>query len=262
MSEHDRDGMASDEMLVAFLDGQLPPEEQRALADRLENDGVLAQRLAFLGSGRAPFRDAFDALLGEAPTDRMAENFKRAAMRNDNARIFTRRHMIAAAVTAVAVGVAGDRGIDAILGRQSQDDEGWRSVVASYMSLYSTLTLSHLALDPAMLDAQVASVSQVLALSMNRKDITLPDLEFKRVQMLQFKGKPLAQFAYLDSASQPLALCVFASSKGAALPQLEQRHGMNVVFWSTASHSFLVIGHAFPDTLERLAGRLRETLPA
>jgi hypothetical protein len=170
--------------------------------------------------------------------------------------------MIAAAVIAVAVGVAGDRGIDAMLGRQSQDDEGWRSVVASYMSLYSTLTLSHLALDPAMLDAQVASVSQVLALSMNRKDITLPGLEFKRVQMLQFKGKPLAQFAYLDSASQPLALCVFANSTGAALPQLEQRRGMNVVFWSTASHSFLVIGHAFPDTLERLAGRLRETLPA
>jgi hypothetical protein len=69
-------------------------------------------------------------------------------------------------------------------------------------------------------------------------------------------------FWVTDQKPTTLALCVFANSTGAALPQLEQRRGMNVVFWSTASHSFLVIGHAFPDTLERLAGRLRKTLPA
>ncbi len=261
MSGHDKDGMTSDEMLVAFLDGQLAPEKQRIIAELVENDEALGQRLTFLATGQAPFRDAFDALLDEAPISRMAENFQRAAVRSDPAHAFSRRHMIAAAVSLVAIGIGGGLGIDRVIGNRSRDDEGWRAVVANYMSLYSTITLANLSLDPAMLDAQVASVSAVFGMRINRKGVTLPGLEFKRVQMLQFKDKPLAQFAYLDERSQPLAVCMFANSTGAAPPQFEQRRGMNIVFWSTASRSFLVIGHGSPETLGRLAGRLREALP-
>ncbi|MEI4484523.1 MULTISPECIES: hypothetical protein [unclassified Phyllobacterium] len=262
MSEHDRDSVTSDEILVAFLDRQLAPEQQRVVAELLEKDEVLVQRLTFLAACHSPVRDAFDALLDEAPTHRMAENFWRAAVRNDYAHTFSRRHMIAAAVSLVALGIGGGIGIDKLLGnRQSGDEDGWRIAVAHYMSLYSTLTLANLLIEPAMLDAQIASVSQALGMPVERKDVTLPGLEFKRVQLLQFKSKPLAQFTYLDEQFEPLALCVFANSSGAALPQFEQRHGMNIVFWSTALHSFLVIGHASPEKLGMLAEQLREAVP-
>lgn len=260
MSKHNKDGMTSNEMLVAFLDGELPPEEQRIIANLVERDEALGQRLAFLASGRAPIRNAFDALLDEAPTSRMAENFQRAAVQSDPARAFSRRHMIAAAVTLVAVGIGGGLGIDRIIGSHGREDEGWRAVVANYMALYSTTTLANLSVDPTMLDAQVASVSHVLGMPLKREDITLPRLEFKRVQLLQFRDRPLAQFAYLDERSQPLAVCVFANSNGAAPPQFEERQGMSIVFWSTPSRSFLVIGHSSRETLGKLAGQLRQSL--
>ncbi|MCL6708442.1 hypothetical protein M8R20_15695 [Pseudomonas sp. R2.Fl] len=88
----------------------------------------------------------------------------------------------------------------------------------------------------------------------------VPGLELKRAQMLQFEGHPLGHLTFLDTNHLPLAFCVIADSDGAAEPRTEQRMGMNVVYWSNASHSFLLIGNLPPGTMEGLADRLRGTL--
>ncbi|MGO8506421.1 hypothetical protein AB9F35_33780, partial [Rhizobium leguminosarum] len=67
-------------------------------------------------------------------------------------------------------------------------------------------------------------------------------IDFKRALLLQYDGKELAQIAYLDPETGPMALCIVKSDKGPKAPDIESRKGMNVVYWSNATHAFMLIG--------------------
>ncbi len=242
MSEHVMHSLSSDEMLVAFLDGELDGAEQKAMEELLEKDPALAARLELLAGSPPPLHGAFDALLEEAPLARMAERLAQSSTRPKAEPMYTRRSLIAASIGLVAFGVAADRGVGAFLAsRRKNDEEGWRGVVANYMALYSAETLENLAGTGTAEDAQIASAGNALGLPLERSNIELADIPFKRAQMLKFKNKPLAQIAYLDPKDGPVALCIMANTAGKSAPQTEQRRGLNLVFWSSATHAFLVI---------------------
>ena len=90
----------------------------------------------------------------------------------------------------------------------------------------------------------------------------LPGIDFKRAQLLQYDGKPLAQIAYLDPETGPMALCIVASDAGRREPDLESRKGMNVVYWSNATHAFMLIGHAPADRMSGIADAVRGRIKA
>lgn len=264
MSDPREFDMSSDEALAAFLDDQLEPEQRQMLSRRLAEDEDLARQLAVLRADHDAMRSAFNKLLDDAPVERMAASFQRAVTKRDDDRRLSRRQLIAASFGLLAMGAAAGGGLGTMVlaNRPSLRNGGWRGVVADYMSLYSTATLANLSHDPAMLDRQVASIGEDLAIPVKRSDIDLPGLQFRRAQMLQLDGRPLAQFAYVDAQYRPFALCVFADSSGSAPTQTEQRQGMNVVFWSSATHSYLIIGHLPGKTMQGLAARLRGAMPA
>jgi anti-sigma factor RsiW len=263
MSEHNMHGMSSDEMLVAFIDGELDPTEQKAMEELLEKDAALAARLELLAGAPSPLHGAFDMLLEEAPIARMKERLALSNAAPKAEPLYSRRSLLAASIALVAFGVAADRGADTYLTSQRKnDEEGWRGVVANYMALYSAETLEYLPGTSDAEAAQIASVGKALGLPLERADIDLGNVSFKRAQMLKFKDKPLAQIAYLDPTDGPVALCIMPSKAGKTAPQTEQRRGLNLVFWSSATHQFLVIGRAPAGRLEGLAERLRQTLPA
>jgi anti-sigma factor RsiW len=79
---------------------------------------------------------------------------------------------------------------------------------------------------------------------------------------LQYDGKPLAQIAYLDPETGPMALCIVASDAGLREPDLESRKGMNVVYWSNATHAFMLIGHAPADRMSGIADAVRGRIKA
>ena len=100
----------ADEVLVAYLDNQLS-ESQRAKFDaQLAQDDVLAQRLAQKSRSNLPFHDAFGALLQEAPVGKL----QAALDAIPDARIagssgFSRRALLAASLSFLAVGLLGGR---------------------------------------------------------------------------------------------------------------------------------------------------------
>ena len=57
----------SDEDLTAFLDGEADDALTAAIADQLERDSDLADRLAALDIPMVPLAEAYNALLAEAP---------------------------------------------------------------------------------------------------------------------------------------------------------------------------------------------------
>jgi anti-sigma factor RsiW len=81
----------------------------------------------------------------------------------------------------------------------------------------------------------------------------LPGVDFKRALLLQYDDQPLAQIAYLDPETGPMALCIVRSDGGAKAPQVEGRKGMNVVYWANAAHAFMLIGHAPLERMQAIA---------
>jgi hypothetical protein len=267
MTDPNQETMRSDEMLVAFLDGELDSDKRRQVEKLIESDDAVAERVRFLDSSSLPFREAFDPLLGKAPKaklDAMLDEILPAVPVPQQASGWTRRGFLAAAIGFIAVGIAVDR---TFLGVQSslhddQDGSDWRSVVAQYMSLYTSDTLGSGPVDVAVQTEQLRGVGAKLGLTLTPERVQLPGTTLKRAQMLAYDGKALGQITYLDAAQAPMALCIVQSSKGAKAPDSEHRHGMNVVYWSNDTHAFMLIGHEPLDDIKTMSDRLRQVLLA
>lgn len=268
MSERDNNTVPPDEMLVAYIDGELNTADRDAVEAMLCRDQRTRERLDLLALGDPPFREALQPLLEAAPTARLEAML--AAIQPSQARperhpqLSRRGFLAAAAACLVAAGIGIDRAATAIATRVDAPDESaeWRAVVAEYLSLYTAETLSAPDGDRGAQAAQLAVVGAKLGLPLTPKSVALPGVDFRRAQVLQYDGKPLAQIVYLDPESGPMALCLVLSNGGAAEPNQERRRHMNVVYWSTARHAFMLIGHSSIDQLQALADHARGTLPA
>jgi anti-sigma factor RsiW len=259
--------MPSDEQLTAFLDGELPQQEMARIEALANEDEEVAARIEFLANGSMPFRDAFAPLLDEAPKQKLDAMLAAipapAAIAKTERSIITRRGLFGALAASLAVGIIADRAYLGI-GRNLGRDEGseWRSVAAEYIALYTPDTLAGPVPPADVQTAQLARVDSKLGLNLSPEAVALPGVDFKRAQLLEYDDHPLAQIAYLDPETGPMALCIVRSEKGAKEPDIEGRKGMNVIYWSTATHAFMLIGHAPVDRMREIADAVRPKLTA
>lgn len=264
MSAGKEKDMLSDEQLTAFIDGELSAAERGEIEELIRTDERVAERFDFLSRSNLPFRDAFEPLLAAAPVEQLETML--AGIPSPQARKarggMSRRGFVSALAACVVGVVAADRALIYVERRRSAPDEGteWRAVVAEYISLYTADTLSGPVPDTATQTAQLDRVASKLGLSLAPDRVALPGVDLKRAQLLEYDGKPLAQIAYLDPESGPMALCIVPSSLGRKDPDIENRHGMNVVYWANATHAFMLIGHAPADRMMELADGVRANL--
>ena len=248
----------SDEWLVAYLDGELEVEQRAFIADQVRTDPVLAARLEALQCADLPFKAAFDSVLGQAPTARMQAMLN--ALPAAQAPALSRRRFLAVAAGFAVAGAVADRLF--ISWPRAQSAQGWRASVAEYMALYTPQTLENLSADHASHIAQLNGVGAQLGLPLSPEAVTLPGAEFRRAQILDYEGVVIGQLTYLDPRHGPLALCITASQKGAQPVATEQRRGMNVVYWASLSHGFMLIGRNTFEDLQNMASRVERTLIA
>ncbi|HEY0290550.1 MAG TPA: transcriptional regulator [Pseudomonas sp.] len=248
----------SDEMLVAWLDGELDAEQQRQIQVLVEHDEHIAQRVAYLHRSDLPFKAAFKPLLEQAPVERLQEMLK--TLPRPAQLSMSRRAFLARAAGLVIAGVLADRLF--IAARMPVAGQGWRASVAQYMALYTPQTLDNLAPDGASHSAQLTSVGQQLGLPLDPQTVALPGAEFKRAQTLDYDGVPIGQLTYLDARHGPLALCITAATSGPTSLASEQRLGMNVVYWSSIDHAYMLIGRNPLEDLKIMARSIQRKLPA
>lgn len=258
MTDPLRPMIPSDEQLVAYLDDQLDAEQRSRIDAAINDDPSLSLRLQWLARSSLPFKEAYEELGQQAPMDRlhaMLDTLPSPARPGLN-----RRWFLAAAAGLVVSGVLADR---LFLGWQSsQEKHNWRGLVADYMSLYVPQTLEHLPSDEATQRAQLRTIDARLGLNLAPALLTLPRLDLKRAQILEYDGVPIAQITYLDPAHGPMALCVTRSNSGSRHFAHERRHDMNVVYWADTEHAWMLIGHNSLAELEGMAKVLRGRLSA
>lgn len=255
----------SDEDLTAFIDGELTAEEAARIEALVNEDERVAERLEFLARANLPFKQAFAPLLSEAPREKLeamlaAIPAAQQSVKSDPAPAFaTRRRFLGALAASVIAGIAIDRAVIGVSRSFATKDENseWRAAVAEYISLFTPETLAGPVPPRDAQAAQLARLDEKLGLSLSPEAVSLPGVDFKRAQLLQYEGKPLAQITYLDPESGPMALCIVMSSTGRKAPDLESRKGMNVVYWSSETHAFMLIGHAAVDRMTAIADGVR-----
>ena len=192
----------------------------------------------------------------------------------------------AALVLGVGLGFAGDLSLRKDGGGDcgSQD---WRQAVANYQALYVTETL---ALTTAVADEErqkrlwqservpatqglqirkqaetpdldklrgsVAAVSAKLGLPITPEALQAPGLDFKRAQLLQFDGRPLAQFAYLDAQGAPITFSATRTGDADSPAKTGRYDKLAAVSWNKGGYGFMVIGAAPTAEIERAASSL------
>ena len=257
----DKTTIPSDEELTAYLDGELPPAEAARLEALLETDADLAARLVFLSRASLPFTHAFDPLLSQAPKAELEAILSRLSAKPSAANP-GRRRFLGTLVACLVAGVIADRAFIGLSRQLAADDENseWRATVADYIALYTPETLAGPVPSLAAQAGQLSAVEARLGLSLSPEAIALPGVDFKRALLLQYDDQPLAQLAYLDPETGPLALCIVRSDDGAKPPDVEARKGMNVVYWSDKTHAFMLIGHVPVERMNVLAAGIRARL--
>jgi anti-sigma factor RsiW len=256
----DKHMILSDEELTAYIDGELSNAEVSRIEAILRSNERVAARLEFLSRSSLPFTQAFEPLLAAAPKTELdamlgvaPRDAKPAAGRSG------RRGFLGAIAACLVAGVVVDRAFMGIRNRVHAPDESseWRDVVADYIALYTVDTLAGPSPSDGAKAAQLTRLDDKLGLSLSPQAVSLPGIEFKRAQLLQYDDKPLAQIAYLDPETGPLALCIVRSDVGTMEPDVEGRHGMNVVYWSNPTHAFMLIGRIPIDRMQELAEDVR-----
>jgi anti-sigma factor RsiW len=248
----------SDEQLVAYLDNQLDTEQRERIDSAIAADPMLSLRLQWLDRSSLPFKDAYDELARQAPVARLQAMLD--TLPSPARPAYSRRWFLAAAAGLVLSGVLADR---LFLGWQlTREKDNWRELVADYMALYVPQTLAHLPVDETARHAQLRILDARLGLDLAPAKLLLPGAEFKRAQILEYDGVPIAQITYLDPVHGPMALCIIRSNSGRQAPTEEQRRGLNIVYWADMEHAWMLIGRNPTSDLTEMAQLLRSRLSA
>ena len=230
----------SDEELTSYLDGEADRRLEEAISAALESgDQMLSAQIAALDAPIAIIREGYDALLTEAPP------VPSLAPPTTPSQIWPRAGFFGVGLAAgLAVAVVGG-----LFQTPDAPAPGWKATVAQYQMLYGSDTLAEVSPTP---DARLSELTQVAsAIGVDLSDLPeLPGLTFRRAQVLDFRGRPLAQIAYSRGDGTPVALCIIkGSSPPDTLVQAEEIAGLGAVSWNAAGFGYLLIGGEDAESL-------------
>ncbi len=248
-----------DAELVALIDNELDEERKSALLARLETDERLRARYEALREAGAPIAASFDALLAQAPIERL-----RAGLPFDRGSGAPSRRFAGIALRELAAGivigllVAGAAAWVALSWAPLGEKENWRSEVAEYVDLYTNETFAPLNPDAALQAIELSAVSARVGADLTPANVALPGLRFTVAFMLSYEGSPLGAIAYVDPEGAPVLLCVIANQATDAPIRSERRGDLSLAFWSRGGRGYLVIGRMPTERARALAQALEK----
>ncbi|WP_298913842.1 hypothetical protein [uncultured Roseobacter sp.] len=238
-----QDRYFTDEELVAYLDGEDDLAPVADIAQAAETDAALGARIAALTVDTARIAASFDLLKAdERPMPKLPEPALRAPK-------FQIAGMALAASVALAIGI----GIGAY--SSGQRTQGWVDYVAAYQALYSNSTLAHIDQAETAKQAELDRVTAAIGKSVGVGTLqTLPEVEYKRAQVLSFNGRALIQLAFLTSTGEPVALCIIRSNVADTPdPALSEMEGLSAARWARDGYDYLLIGGNDAALIDRIA---------
>jgi len=247
--------------LLAYVDGELPPERRAEVEAEVASSAELAQRLRAMRASALPYAAAFDAQAIPPVPDELRRRIRELTSRD------SRRHAgrywawpklagaFAAGVLCCAVALRllapGTPTVSA-----AAQVAPWIQAVADYQQLYSRATLTHVSEDPQLSMRIINDLQEADGLRVAVPDLRSAGLSFKRVQRLSFNQQPVVQIVYLPERGEPIALCITRDARADQTPHAQQIGALGTVAWRQGNLGYVLLGRAPTQTLMDLGRRI------
>jgi anti-sigma factor RsiW len=263
----------SDELLVAYVDGQLAHKQTRAVEKVLEQDDVIAKRVGALKDAHGRLEAAFEAILAGEEADAAA----RPVPQPPGLLIpwMTLIHGglaatgIAVALVLALFGFGWPLAMPDLAGQQQAAPEteyvgsvprSWQEDVARAQALLSRESLEIGLESQGNADLVAFQLAQALGANFTPPDLGAQGFDFRRAQLLRFDDEPLVQLLYLGTAGDPLALYA-KKGQGDSPPAFKRYGDLGSVAWSQAGVAYFLAGENSESSLMRLADAVRTERP-
>jgi anti-sigma factor RsiW len=260
----------SDELLVAYVDGQLARKQTRAVEQVLDQDDVLAARVDALKHAHARLEAAFEAILAGEEMDVSA-----ASLPQEDGLVISWRTVKAAlaglgVATALALAAAGYGWPLSLPGLGSASELAvspppatglvgdWQEEAARAHALLSRQALEVGLESQANYDFVAFQLARSLGANPKLPNLQAQGFRFVRAQALRFGDEPLTQILYLGNEGGPLALYAKKGQGGGSTTLSPGQFGdIRTVSWSEDGISYLLAGEVDETLLMRIATRIK-----
>jgi anti-sigma factor RsiW len=289
----------SNELLVAYLDGELDEPRRAEIEAWLEADGAARDHAARLNETASLLRAAFDEVLREEVPERLIAAARGgavgAAMRDAEILPFRQRRrlggfaaprhwwiavpvaasffglMIGGGLGYFGLGKSPGGGEDKQVATLSASTNSWLDTVAVYHKLFVSAAQGEnsFADIPANGDEVIQKISQRTA----QPGMRVPNLKpwgliFQGARVVVIEGRPAAQLVYtadneaVGSAIGPLTVVIGSSKRPDVGPTFERRQDTNVLYWRRKGHAYAIVGQAEPGYMWNLVNDIAYQLDA
>ncbi len=256
----------SDELLVAYVDGQLAGDQTRAVDKVLDQDDVVARRVDALKQAHSRLEFAFEAILAGEVSELMANAPSlpppvRRRRSNGLAKIGLVTAGLGLGLFALVAGYGWPLALPERVpvpqaGDMSPASGAWQDEAVRAQSLLSRDSVEVGAESQGNFDLVALQMAQVIGPAVKIPNLEAQGFKFMRGQLLRFDGEPLAQLLYLGAGRAPLAL--YARRGRAEIRDGFAKAGaIGAVAWSDDGIAYLLAGEEDKATLLRLAEKIR-----
>jgi anti-sigma factor RsiW len=255
----------SDELLVAYVDGQLARAQTKAVEKVLKQDEVIARRVEALKEAHSRFENAFEAILaGELNEITLrADPYVRTTEPVPQTKGKPIASVVLIAILAALAGYAVPvvlpelTPVRYVLPKQTaRMPLSWQDEVARTQSLLTRSSLEVGLNSQGNRDLVAFELAQAIGPSLKVPNLDPQGLKLVRGQLLQFRGKPLGQILYLGARGAPVALYALPSDAKNE-PEFSMVGDVGMVSWSEDGISYLFAAEADEDFLLRTAEKIR-----
>jgi anti-sigma factor RsiW len=248
----------SDELLVAYVDGQLARKQTRAVEKVLDQDDVLAARVEALKHAHARLEAAFEAVLAgeEAEVSAASASVQEGLVIPWGvAKTAFAGLGLAVALALAVAGYGWPLSLPNVF-QAAPEAAGWQEETVRAQALLSRESLEVGLESEANYDLVAFQLAHILRTGLKFPNLDAQGFRFVRAQALRFGDAPLIQILYLGTKGGPLALY---AKKGEASDTLTPgRYGaINTVAWAEDGVSYLLAGEVEDALLMRTATRIK-----
>lgn len=281
----------SDEVLIAYLDGELADGERRAVMQALAADGALRAHAERLNDSARLIRAAYDDVLRESVPERLIaaargeagiKVFARlvARLARWRALLGERPWWIGVPVAASLLGLVVGGGFGYMAASQQSADfvaqqaalnanfgsSSWLDNIAAYHKLFVNAGPNDRQLMDVPADDNGNAIRKAAQLP---ADFRLPNLkpwglDFQGARILVVEGQPATQLFYTTDNKNlgPLTLVVGSSAKPDLAPTFDRRADLNMLYWRHHGHAYAIVGSADIGYLWNIANDIAWQLDA
>ena len=250
-----------DRLLLSYVDGELSAEDRAATDAMIMQSAELAERVAALRASCPPYRAAFEQVrLPEMPNhllqrvDELVSVSRRQPGQRDRVR------MPAALLAAFAAGIVVSSSAVLLSGQwfDRQDEAPWLTAIAEYQNLYGRETVANIDENPSATARVLDDFYRSTGMRLNIPDLREAGLTFKRIQQLDYHGRPLAQIVYLPKAGRPVALCVLEDRRANEGLRLQNVDDMRAATWRRDHQTYVFLTSNREVDVEGLASQIEK----